>query len=81
MDSVVKGVAPTLSTAVMDAKSALQHRDVVGHVQKCRGGLGLGTGKREPLLNVKLWWGKSCAKKKKQPDVPEPLHNPDRAAG
>lgn len=45
-----KGIAPTLATgrkwtptaAVLDAKSALQHQHIVGHVQQGRGGFGLG---------------------------------------
>ncbi|KAI2644850.1 hypothetical protein H4Q32_030713 [Labeo rohita] len=49
-DPVVRGAALTLATgkkwtpatAVLQAKSALLHRDVVGHVQQGRGGFGLG---------------------------------------
>lgn len=49
-DPVVRGAPPTLATgrkwtpatAVQQAKSALLHRDVVGHVQQGRGGFGLG---------------------------------------
>ena len=48
-DPVVRGAAPTLvtgrkwkpSAAVAVAKTALRHRDIVGHVQHGRGGLGL----------------------------------------
>ncbi|KAL7393910.1 hypothetical protein ABVT39_017600 [Epinephelus coioides] len=50
-DPVVRGAAPTLATgkkwtpatAVQQAKSALLHCDIVGHVQQGRGGFGLGT--------------------------------------
>lgn len=50
-DSLVPGAAPTLATgrkwkpgaAEADIKSALRHRDIVGHVQQGRGGFGLGT--------------------------------------
>ncbi|KAL3999364.1 acyl-CoA thioesteraes 11 [Sarotherodon galilaeus] len=49
-DPIVRGTAPTLATgrkwtpatSVLQAKSALRHRDVVGHVQQGRGGFGLG---------------------------------------
>ncbi|XP_049901864.1 uncharacterized protein LOC126391274 [Epinephelus moara] len=49
-DPCVAKTAPTLATgrkwtpaaATHKAKSALKHRDIVGHVQKGRGGLGLG---------------------------------------
>lgn len=50
-DPVVRGAPPTLATGrewtpaatVLQAKSALIHRDVVGQVQQGRGGFGLGT--------------------------------------
>lgn len=49
-DPLVRGAAPTLKTgrkwkpeaAVAEAKAALRHRDVVGHVNQGRGGFGLG---------------------------------------
>ncbi|KAJ8333436.1 hypothetical protein SKAU_G00414440 [Synaphobranchus kaupii] len=49
-DLFVRGAAPTLATgkkwkpaaAVAEAKAALRHRDIVGHVQHGRGGFGLG---------------------------------------
>lgn len=50
-DSIVRGAVPapatgrkwTPATAVTQAKSALLHRDVVGHVQQGRAGFGLGS--------------------------------------
>uniref|UniRef100_A0A3B3B355 Reverse transcriptase domain-containing protein n=1 Tax=Oryzias melastigma TaxID=30732 RepID=A0A3B3B355_ORYME len=50
-DPVVRGAAPVLATgrkwtpgtAVLQAKSALRHRDIVGHVQGDRRGFGFGT--------------------------------------
>ncbi|KAJ8347374.1 hypothetical protein SKAU_G00287750 [Synaphobranchus kaupii] len=49
-DPFVRGAAPTLATGkkwkpaatVAEAKAALRHRDIVGHVQHGRGGFGLG---------------------------------------
>lgn len=36
------GAKWTPYTAVQQAKSAIKHRDIIGHVQQGRGGLGLG---------------------------------------
>ncbi|XP_063058330.1 uncharacterized protein LOC134451862 [Engraulis encrasicolus] len=52
-DPCIAGNAPTLATgrkwtpaaATHQAKSSLKHRDIVGHVQRGRGGLGLGESK------------------------------------
>ncbi|KAL7400082.1 hypothetical protein ABVT39_006308 [Epinephelus coioides] len=70
-DPVVRGAAPTLATgkkwtpatAVQQAKSALLHRDVVGHVQQGRGGFGLGT--------VTPLWQKAPATKRRTMVVEE----------
>ena len=70
-DPVVRGAPPTLATgrkwtpatAVLQAKSALLHRDVVGHVQQGRGGFGLG--------NVTPLWRKASATERRTMVVEE----------
>jgi hypothetical protein len=70
-DPVVRRVAPTVNAgrkwkpkqAVQQAKSALRHRDIMGHVQHGRGGLGRDVGKPS--------WGKASAGEKRKMVVEE----------